>query len=184
MSTRDFLYKKYESVFKASWKGNVMLSLTESDHSRGVAMLFKQHFQGEVISSFSSNDGRILLINIEFQGNILSIVSVYAPPHEVERMVFFEKLTEWILKYADNVENIIFPGDLNCCLFQSDRSPATTRNGKSAASFAKLLLQCKVNDSWLLTNLNIPGYTYYDKKCNSYYIDNGQVALHYANLMA
>ena len=53
-------------------------------------MLFKQNFQGEVISSFSSNDDRILLVNIEFQGSILSIVSVYAPTHEAERMIFLE----------------------------------------------------------------------------------------------
>ena len=70
--------------------GNIMLSLMDSSHSRGVDVLFKQNFQGEVISSFSSNGGRILLVNIEFQGNILSIVSVYAPTHEAERMIFFE----------------------------------------------------------------------------------------------
>ena len=38
----------------------------------------------------------------------------------------------------------------------------------ASASFEKLLIQCKLNDSWLLTNPNILGYTYYDKKCNSY----------------
>ena len=57
---------------------------------------------------------------------------------------------------------------MNCCLHGSDRFPTARKVDKSVDLFEKLLLKCKLKDSWLLTNPNTPGYTYYDKKSNSY----------------
>ena len=86
-----FCTKTFEPYFKSRWKGSVLLSLTDSSHSTGVAVMFKQNFKGDVISSYSSNDGRILLINVQIYDTIFTIVSVYAPTSEGERGLFFEK---------------------------------------------------------------------------------------------
>ena len=57
---------------------------------------------------------------------------------------------------------------MNCCLHGSDRFPIARKVDKSVDLFEKLLLQCKLKGSRLLTNPNTPGYTYYDKKSSSY----------------
>ena len=163
-----FCTKTFEPYLKSSWKGSVLLSLIDSSHSRGVAVMLKQNFKGDVISSFSSKDGRILLINVQIHDTIFTIVSVYAPTSEGERGLFFEKLTQWILKYADNLQNVIVAGDMNCCLHGSDRFTTARKVDKSVDLFEKLLLQCTLKDSWLFTNPNTLGYTYYDKKSSSY----------------
>ena len=59
-------------------------------------------------------------------------------------------------------------GDFNCCLNLSDRFPVSARSDKSVKSIANLLQNCKLTDSWLQSNPENPGYTYFDKKFNSY----------------
>ena len=66
---------KLQPIFKANWKGT-NLFITESTHSRGVAILFRNSFNDKSLNSFSSNDGRIVLLNILIKDNIITLVCV------------------------------------------------------------------------------------------------------------
>ena len=163
-----FYTEKFETIFKCGWKGHVVVAPTNSSPSRGVAILFKCGFEGEIVSKFTSDDGRVVIVKTNFRNNFLSFISVNAPNNESERVLFLEKLQQMIFKHVINPDNIIMAGDFKCCLNLSDRFPVSARSDKSVKSFAKLMQNCKLIDSWLQSNPGNPGYTYFDKKSNSY----------------
>ena len=70
-----------EVYVKNSWKGISFFANSDSKYSRGVAILLKENFDGEVLHGYSSKDGRILLINIEINEVVFTIASVYAPKY-------------------------------------------------------------------------------------------------------
>jgi hypothetical protein len=41
---------------------------------------------------YRSDDGRILLINMEYEQNVITLLNIYAPNSENERCIFFQKV--------------------------------------------------------------------------------------------
>ena len=65
----------------------------------------------------------MLLLNIEHESRIITVVNVYAPNTEKCRVDFFRKVSKWIAKYSMNDENVILVGDFNCNILKdNDRS--------------------------------------------------------------
>jgi len=73
------------------------------------------------------------------------------------------KVQKWINKYARYKESIIVGGDLNCCLKNEDRTPATHLNDKSRKALQNVLQNCELIDAWSDKHYDNPGYTYVDK---------------------
>ena len=117
-----------------------------------MTILFKLGLNCEFITNYTSDDGRVANVNTNFQNNFFSFVSVYVPNIDSERVIFFDKLQQIILKHVINLDNLIVAGDFNCCLNLSDRFPVSTRYDKSVQSFANLLQSCKLVDSWEQSN--------------------------------
>ena len=163
-----FCTKAFEPLFKVGWKGNSFIATSDSSHSRGVAILFRLGFEGDIMSTFASKDGRILIVNTEYKNNFLSFVSVYAPNSDSDRVVFFDKLHQLLCTHVINMENVVIAGDFNCCMNLSDRFSISIRADKSVQSLENLLKKCKLTDSWKSFNSGKQGYTYYDKKSNSH----------------
>ena len=88
MLQETFCTDKLEPYMRASWKGKVKLSLTDSSHSRGVAILFHKKFAGIILDSYSLKDG-LIIANVELAGEMLSLVSLYAPNNESDKIIFF-----------------------------------------------------------------------------------------------
>ena len=126
-----FCTKNFESIFRSSWKGQSIIAATNSSHSRGVAILFKPGFEGDIVSSYTSDDGRVVIVNTSFKNDYLSFVSVYAPNSEAERVVFFEYLQKIVFENVLDIDNVIIAGDFNCCINLSNRFPVTKRSDKS-----------------------------------------------------
>ena len=118
-----FCTKAFEPLFKAGWKGNSFIAPSDSSHSRGVAILFRLGFEGDIMSTFASKDGRILIVNTEYKNNFLSFASVYPPNSDSDRVVFFDELHQLLCTHVINLENLIIAGDFNCCMNLSDRFP-------------------------------------------------------------
>ena len=68
-----FLINETEAYVKSSWKSISFFANSDSKHSRGVAVLLQENFDGKVVNSYSSKDGRILLINIEINENVFTM---------------------------------------------------------------------------------------------------------------
>ncbi|CAG2224992.1 unnamed protein product [Mytilus edulis] len=74
----------------------------ESDHScyyshgttssRGVAILINNKLDYKLIDEHKDLEGRIIMINIEFENIIYSLINIYAPNIESERNSFYKKL--------------------------------------------------------------------------------------------
>ena len=163
-----FCTTKLEPYLKASWKGITFNAKSESSHSKGVSILLRKGFKYNIVKSHESDDGRIVIVSVELSNNLIHLVSVYAPNTEAERIPFFEKLYNLCIKHCDNLNNVVIGGDLNICRNLSDRYPKTNKKDKSIASFNNLLTKCKLIDLWQSQHGDSPGYTYFDKKNQSY----------------
>ena len=163
-----FCTKKLETQFKASWRGEVLLSLSDSCHSRGVAILFRENMEHKILSKYASEDGRIILANVQIKDAIFSYVSVYAPNNEEAKINFINNLKNIISSHSSNMDNLIIGGDFNCCLSENDRYPPNKKQSKSDDALKSFLKQCNLNDCWKYSNSNLDGYTYYDKKTKTY----------------
>ena len=74
---------------KSGWKGKVLCALTDSNHSRGTCILFNKKLNVNIINQHSSDDGRIVLANVEIDSLQCTLLSVYAPNSESKRKDFF-----------------------------------------------------------------------------------------------
>ena len=107
--------KNIEKIRK-DWEGLSYWDLTDSHHSRGVGILIKNNLKAEIINTRNRNDGRAILLNMNINDTIITIVSIYAPNGENERCSYFRKLTPWITEHALSMDNTILGGDFNVCL--------------------------------------------------------------------
>ena len=80
------------------------------------------------MSSFNTNDGRTLLLNVNIEAKPYTLINVYAPNDIGCRSKYVNEFMTWISNYAHNTESIIMSGDCNCCLNATDRSTKTHIN--------------------------------------------------------
>ena len=147
-----FCTSKTANIMKSNWKGAMFNSCTDSNHSRGVAVLFKENLDIKILDTHSSPDGRNLLVNFEFQNNIFSVVSVYAPNIETERIHYFNMLEDWIKNSALGINNLIIGGDFNCTLHCCHNTVKSHVNDKSRKIMQKVVNNLHCVDTWNVLN--------------------------------
>lgn len=113
------------------------------------------------------------MINVRYNDKILTIVNIYAPNQEKQRIKFFKKLLTWINQKALNTDGLIMCGDFYCQL-------DSLINEKSVSVIRKALKHFNLLDCWdkdekdnmngltWCNSDNIPqsriDYGFYDKK--------------------
>ena len=90
-----------------------------NSNSRGVSIFIKKEVKHSIIDQFEDKDGRMILINVEIDDNILTLVNLYAPNFEKDRNIFFKKVNDVISKYTLGI--LIIGGDMNETLNNQDR---------------------------------------------------------------
>ena len=78
--------------------------------SRGVAILFFNNFQYEVINFEKDIDGRVISVKIKSDYGIVKLISVYCPNEAPERKNFLSTLDSHIF----GPYSIVMGGDWNC----------------------------------------------------------------------
>lgn len=157
-----FCTAKLQPYFDAGWKGAVYHSLTNSSHSRGVSILFRENINVKYINHHTDEDGRMLMVNFELcdLNELFSICSIYAPNDENVRVDFFKKLNKWLTTNTINENNTVVCGDFNCCLTELDRVPSSHLKDKSRTCLKNIVSACKLNDMWDSNNdIAQPRYT-------------------------
>ena len=153
--------EKVAKSFNKGWSGEILHSLSDSPHSRGVAILFKADFQFTILNKFSSVDGRRLLVNIKVNDQNYTIVNVYAPNNNEQKKVFFKKTESWINQHVSNQSQIIIAGDFNSTFEAIDRS-----NSKidPFVRYIKLFIKnTRTVDAFRHVNNQKRVYTYFNK---------------------
>ena len=159
-----FCTNKLQPYINSMWKGKVIHSLTDSNHSRGVAILLSENLDYKIINVHESKDGRKLLLNIEMLNNVFSLVCVYAPNRVKDRSDYFKDLHKWFNKNALNSNNAIICGDFNCCFGKGDRSPATHLNDISRKDLYNFVNINNLNDMCSSIEGKNSEFTYIDKQ--------------------
>lgn len=110
-----------EFEFSRWWEGKSFLS-HGTNTSAGIAILFSKEMNVNILAIEEIVKGRILMLNIEYEGSVFVLINVYAPNNGYERVSNFFKLRSAIQKIDDNVCTII-GGDWNCTIdFIIDRN--------------------------------------------------------------
>ena len=83
------------------------------------------------------DEGRLLLLNVEYKSHMITLVCLYAPTHNKDRKEFLEKVENIIVQNMGIYNNLIIAGDLNICRFLKDRNTGKHINDKSRESLNK-----------------------------------------------
>ncbi len=152
--TKDFVPK-----FDQLWKGKVVHSVSDSAHSKGVAILFKKHVDFQIDSVNKDNVGRRLLLNMTVNNEKFSILNLYAPSDNPEnRISFFKRASTWAKQFVHNDNQTIIVGDFNCVLSSQDRTSGQT--DRSTPHFHNFIKYFEVRDIWRSLYPDIPGFTF------------------------
>ena len=114
----------------------------------GVAIVISDNFNHTVTKCNTDKEGRWMLLNIEHNGNCMSLINVYAPNKQNDRKMFFNRCERWIRKYHKLESTILLGGDLNCCLNDDDRHPVTHLKDRSRKALVELIERLDVKDCW------------------------------------
>ncbi len=155
-----FLKNELNKMEMTGWDGKMYNSLSNSTHSKGVAILLHNSLEYKIKNIHRKDDGRVLIINGEIEGNETTLCSVYAPTQTKQRLEFFKNARNWILRHSDNENNIIMGGDFNCGLNENDRTNVR-HSDNTRKDFRKLINDIELTDAWYAKN-DIPQYTFED----------------------
>lgn len=96
-------------IWKTQWGGQIFYS-HGINNARGVAILFKKHFNVDFITSEHDLEGRRVLVKFRYEDTPITICNVYAPNDD--RPEFFEQTFETL----PSETNLILGGDFNLVL--------------------------------------------------------------------
>ena len=142
--------------YNARWRGLAFHSFSDSPHSRGVSILFRDKLSIELINEYKSIDGRRIMVNFKHKNEIYSIVNVYVPNSEHTRIDFFKRLKTWITQHSPNDGNLILLGDFNCTSSSQDRYTQSNNIhvDRSSRFLQELIEYLYVCDVWREINGN------------------------------
>ena len=108
-----------EAIWRNEWGGQIYFS-HGTCHSKGVCVLINRAVKEKVTCTFSDTSGRIILINITYNGLKLSLCNIYAPNDHTQQLGFIQELNCLLIDKAE-IATLIVGGDWNCTLEKKDK---------------------------------------------------------------
>ena len=102
--------------------------------SRGVSILLNKSLNFAILDKWEDKDGRLLLINIQIDDTIFTLVCIYAPNCKTARNAFFKKVSSILKEYGTGIPVLGGGGggggggDFNETMNQIDRKSASRKN--------------------------------------------------------
>ena len=108
-----------------------------------------------ILDKWEDKDGRLLLINIQIDDTIFTLVCIYAPNCKTARNAFFKKVSSIFERIRDWDTNI--GGDFNETMNQTDRKSSSRKNAnpQQVSSLKTLIKSSKLTDIWRDLNENV-----------------------------
>ena len=156
--------ENFVNCFNSSWKGCILHAVTDSVHSRGVCIMFRQKLDFEILNFKSCTSGRILLVNIKIRDEVITLINIYAPNSEKDRISFYSTINAWINDFSLNISNVILAGDFNCCYLDTDRQPPTHLKDKSRDHLKDLVKENNLDDIQHQYGSNVQKFTFLEKQ--------------------
>ena len=108
-----------EAIWRNEWGSRIYFS-HGTCHSKGVCVLINQAVKEKVTCTSSDTSGRIILINITYNGLKLSLCNIYAPNDHTQQLGFIQELNCLLIDKAE-IATLIVGGDWNCTLEKKDK---------------------------------------------------------------
>ena len=108
-----------EAVWRNEWEGKIYFSHGTS-HSKGVCILINRTVKEKVTFTSSDADGRIILINLTYNGVKLSFSNTNAPNDHTQQVNFIPELNCLLIDKSE-ITTLIVGGDWNCTLSKKDK---------------------------------------------------------------
>ncbi len=162
-----FCTQELESEFLKEWKGKIYHSFSSSNHARGVCILISDNIKFDLVSEHKDKEGRLLLLNICINESDFSLLSVYSPNKEKERVSFIKDTSDWCSENVTSPSKFIVGGDFNCALETIDRKMKHQKD-KSHLALKQFLASFNLVDSWRLKNKSTTDFTYIDPSNRGY----------------
>ena len=147
--------------FDRQFNGTVAHSPGTSN-SRGVAILIHSSINHKVLNTYNDVFGRILILNVEIDAQIYSLINVYAPNNPNDRNSFFKQTSDKIAEYAQGT--ILLGGDFNEILDpkldQRNRTNIIPKRTKASNSLGNLCKTHKLIDIWRNRNKKKKQFTW------------------------
>jgi len=150
----------FKQKFDKDWEGKTFHATSDSSHSRGVCILFRNSMEYRVISMFTCNTGRCILVNVEINGDEYTFVNIYAPNNVKDRISFLKKVEDMIESNAVSKTNLLIAGDFNSVASTIDKT-----NGqldKSSDTLKEMLRSLSLTDVWRDRNPGKIQFTFID----------------------
>ena len=132
-----------------------------TEHSKGVSCIVRTNNKLSIVSKHMDNDGRLVLLNVKLNGDIYTIVNIYAPNNDGERNTFFKKIANSIEQHGESYHNCIIGGDFNYAPNNTlDRNLEERKNSKHydkcTSGYRKLCTCFDLHDIWRYTHTHPP----------------------------
>lgn len=145
-----FLSEK-ETVYKSRWNSTSFHCFSNSSHCKGVSIFISSTFHFKLINQLRSADGRIIVLIIGHNNETITLLYLYAPNTEHDRVSFFKNVSNWISMYCMNENNIILVGDFNCSV--------SKEKDKCLNSLKNLQFRFELIDLWQKIKPKHDGFT-------------------------
>lgn len=168
-----FLTAELEKEIGFEWKG-VVIHNYGSNHLKGVSVFIKDNNKVKIDTLFKDNEGRFILLNLNIDNEIFTVVNIYAPNDEISRCTFFRKVWDYIHCHALNQNRLLLGGDFNYVQdIKLDVKVTGLRHritDRSTDNFKKLCKSFKVKDVWRVKNPLLKAYTCRTKSRIDYFL--------------
>lgn len=125
-----------------------------SSNSKGVSIFINKHLNYSLINKFEDSEGRLILLNVEIDDTIYTLLNLYAPNKRKDRNSFFLNVLRIIEEHRQGI--LIIGGDMNETLQQIDRisSVGENRFQKPVNNMRLMIKKCNLIDIWRELNFN------------------------------
>ena len=132
-----------------------------SNVSKGCSILIAHSLNCEIIDFHKDKNGRYLLLNIEFDTNVYSILNIYAPNDQRLRNTFFKDIDLLLKDKSMGIK--LVAGDFNETLTKIDRVEKKRNDSKiykPSNNLSNVIKYHKLTDIWRIFNSQKTQYTW------------------------
>ena len=137
--------KSTENIIKAEWGFKAVFS-SFSSQSRGVAILFNNNFEFNIVNSYTDARGNIIVLDIEVDKHRITLVNLYGPNSDDPN--FYETLYKIILQQGN--KDMLLVGDWNLLLDPNidGKNYKHINNPNARQRVLKLIAELNLYDVW------------------------------------
>ena len=155
--------KDLEQKIKLEWGSSEVRFCSFSSQSRGVAILFQDNFEFEILQEIKDEEnGNYIILRVKLEDETITIANIYGPNTDTPE--FYHKIKN-IVKSLQSERNIIC-GDFNLVQDQSldTFNYLHVNNPRSKEAVLDMMEELSLYDPWRANNVNVHRYTWRKSK--------------------